>query len=873
MEHILSDLIALGTTRVYLDDLVICGTDAHMALTTMAIVLNRFRKRGMRFKFSKVQFLKHTITLLGRTVSYQKIRPCSDTISGILNFSTPTSTTALRSFLGLMNWIKPHVKNLGQTLGPLYALSGTPKKGHKLPWTWTDTQDIAFLASKRLACEAVTLAPFVPGQETISMHDASGLGAGAILAQRASPTDPWRTIAVWSQAFKGPQTRWTTTEQEEYALVMPLTQKWRHWTAGISITAFTDHQAATYLFTKDPNQISSREARWLEALGQLDVTVKYVPGHINYIADALSRHVLTPPQHLVVVDLFAGTGSALIALDRALPPDVTIWYTAVETSDTARQVLTHVIHRLRKRSTRIRIDNLWILGHDVHSIDLETYQQLTKSAASLLLAGAPCPSFSRANPSARGLKDPREGFSPIHSLIPLVTWYCIECVAFASHLTEDLATVDTWFGPHSSHEAADYGPQHRVRYIWTTIPGTLMAPDMTLSWQVCLEPGWVPAYPKQYGKYSAGLKAPTLMTSLNTHTARDALVKNAVTNEIRHMTITEREKLIGLTPGDTGPPGVQYQDRLQLTGNAHCIFFQTALYRNLAEPLRIIGSNNMIVAHTMDIDSQHIDIIMTYHKLAGHQGLSCTKYLLELAGHTFPYTVLADVLDSCHTCQLSKTKKAITSVLLQQTPRDLALAPMDTLHLDFLELGPCAHDPSYTALLNVVDVATRYCWLLPSIGKNETALSTFHLMHQITDTYGLPKRIVTDNGPQFLDTWNQLWEPHGTSCHHTAVGNPKGNGLVERLNRTVTQILMALLQDAGHRKWTLLVTDTQKAINWTPHSGTLQTPHELVFGQPPQVYIAAQHRHQQNKIRDGLDNAQHRHERNKILHDTRFLVQ
>jgi len=59
------------------------------------------------------------------------------------------------------------------------------------------------------------------------------------------------------------------------------------------------------------------------------------------------------------------------------------------------------------------------------------------------------------------------------------------------------------------------------------------------------------------------------------------------------------------------------------------------------------------------------------------------------------------------------------------------------------------------------------------------------------DTHGLTKRIVTDNGPQFLDTWTQLWDPHGTSCHHTAVGNPKGNGLVERLNRTVTQILMA----------------------------------------------------------------------------------
>jgi len=93
------------------------------------------------------------------------------------------------------------------------------------------------------------------------MHDASKTGAGALLLQRATAQTPWVTIAVWSQSFKGPQTRWTTTEQEEYALVIPLTQKWRHWTTGLHITAFTDHQAATYLFTKDPNQISARDVK------------------------------------------------------------------------------------------------------------------------------------------------------------------------------------------------------------------------------------------------------------------------------------------------------------------------------------------------------------------------------------------------------------------------------------------------------------------------------------------------------------------------------------------------------------------------------------------------------------------------------------
>ena len=50
---------------------------------------------------------------------------------------------------------------------------------------------------------------------------------------------------------------------------------------------YTDHEPLKYLHTQ-PN-VSSRQARWLERLGELEVEIVYVPGRDNVAADALSH--------------------------------------------------------------------------------------------------------------------------------------------------------------------------------------------------------------------------------------------------------------------------------------------------------------------------------------------------------------------------------------------------------------------------------------------------------------------------------------------------------------------------------------------------------------------------------------------------------
>ena len=181
--------------------------------------------------------------------------------------------------------------------------------------------------------------------------------------------------------------------------------------------------------------------------------------------------------------------------------------------------------------------------------------------------------------------------------------------------------------------------------------------------------------------------------------------------------------------------------------------------------------------------------------------------------------IIKTFCDSCPICARGKSHKGQLAIpSLQPVPTELTARPLDSLHLDFVDLGPCPNDPSVEALLTIVDAHSRFTWLLPCTGKREMAASTIARVEAIFKDHSPLSRIVTDNWPQFRQEWDTHWAARGVTTHHTAVGNPKGNGLVERANRTATSIIRLLLLDGGHHRWTQVVPAAQRAINWTTNS-------------------------------------------------------
>lgn len=115
--------------------------------------------------------------------------------------------------------------------------------------------------------------------------DASQYGVGAAL------------MNIISQKLSGPATRWSTIDQEAYAIFFAVT-KLAHYLRGQWFVIQTDHNNLKYI----QNAAEGKVGRWRLLLQEYDYIVQHISGKTN--ADCLSRCCgdSDPPTVAAVVD-------------------------------------------------------------------------------------------------------------------------------------------------------------------------------------------------------------------------------------------------------------------------------------------------------------------------------------------------------------------------------------------------------------------------------------------------------------------------------------------------------------------------------------------------------------------------------------------
>lgn len=93
------DSIFGGTrgTIVYLDDVLTFGLLTREDDARLTQVLTRLQDAGLKFNREECIFLAQQLNFFGHELTPQGIRPCKDNMDAIMQASTPTDVTSLRS--------------------------------------------------------------------------------------------------------------------------------------------------------------------------------------------------------------------------------------------------------------------------------------------------------------------------------------------------------------------------------------------------------------------------------------------------------------------------------------------------------------------------------------------------------------------------------------------------------------------------------------------------------------------------------------------------------------------------------------------------------------------------------------------------------
>ncbi|UYV68869.1 K02A2.6-like, partial [Cordylochernes scorpioides] len=155
---------------------------------------------------------------------------------------------------------------------------------------------------------------------------------------------------------------------------------------------------------------------------------------------------------------------------------------------------------------------------------------------------------------------------------------------------------------------------------------------------------------------------------------------------------------------------------------------------------------------------------------------------------------------SCHTCQIIKRPKGKPYGALGQIPPPQQ--PFDLISIDTIA-GFSKYGHSKTYLHVIVDHLTRYAWTFPS--KSTSTLTYIQTLKTVLQQ-GSPKRLLSDRAPAFTsEKFRKFLITHGIQPLLTTSNNPQANGLIERLNATITGKLRLAYLENPKASWTQLV--------------------------------------------------------------------
>jgi hypothetical protein len=310
MEHILQKI---KNVIVYIDDVLIHSKSHDEMLIQLALTFERLQRHGMKVNLEKCYFGNTEVSYLGFVLTPQGITPGKDKLKAIKEAKPPTDMKAVRSFIGLCNFFRTHIKNFAIISAPLTKLTRKDSGYHGGPLP-ADALKAFHILKQQLVSNPVVAYPRSDRQYALIVDASTGSateegGLGAILTQ-IDEEGKFHVISYGSRQLVKHEKNYSPYLLEMQAGIWGM-DFYANYLRGKRFILYTDHKPLEnlgHLHKKTLNRLQI-------AMNEFDFEIRYKKG-INMPADYLSRYTIAALNEFTPqVDPFTPDLQALQAKD------------------------------------------------------------------------------------------------------------------------------------------------------------------------------------------------------------------------------------------------------------------------------------------------------------------------------------------------------------------------------------------------------------------------------------------------------------------------------------------------------------------------------------------------------------------------------